>query len=272
MRWDRLCRCNVGRGGRRRHRQLGLHIYLRGSDASLQQPRQRLNQFLVVAFAFVADRFDAREHLADGIDHREQRGRHLRIQRKFSVAQLAEQVFANVRDGFEFCEPEKSTGAFDRVDCAENARERAAIARVLLRIDEFAVEQVEVFAALNQKFADDVVAHAESRSHKIKMHCGGDKSRLTRCYSRFLENQTCRSGASARCPGLWRPRRTSLTRTIGKCFSFSNNLWVAICVSRCECFLGACSPGLKRTIRQINLKSIVSGARFEGTFAEVGRR
>ena len=140
---------------------------LRRGAASLQEPGQRLNQFLIVALAFVADGFDASEHLADGVDHREQRGRHFGIQREFAVAQLAEQIFADVRDRFEFCESEKSAGALDRVDRAENTGERAAIAGIFFEIDQLAVEQVEIFAALDQKLADDVIAHAESRPRKI---------------------------------------------------------------------------------------------------------
>jgi hypothetical protein len=76
-----------------------------------------------------------------------------------------------VRNGLEFCEPKKSAGALDRVNRAKNACERAAVSRIFFQVDEFAVEQVQIFAALHQKLADDVVAHAESRPAKSEMHC-----------------------------------------------------------------------------------------------------
>ena len=126
-----------------------------------------MNQFLIVALAFVADGFDAGKHLADGVHHREQRGRHFGIQRELAVTQLAEQIFADVRDRFEFCEAEKSAGALDRVDRAENAGKRGAIAGIFFEIDQLAVEEIEIFTALDQELADDVIAHAESRSRKI---------------------------------------------------------------------------------------------------------
>jgi hypothetical protein len=163
----------------------------------LQQPRQCLNQFLIVAFALVANGLDAREHLANGIDHREKRGGHFGIQRKFAVAELAEQVFADVRDGFEFCESEESTGALDRVNRTENAGERAAIAGIFFQVDQLAVEEVEIFAALDQELADDVIAHAESRSPKLLAHYIANESRLMRCCGRCIENQMCSSGARA---------------------------------------------------------------------------
>jgi hypothetical protein len=132
----------------------------RRGGGSLQQPCQGLNQFLIVALAFVANGFDAGEHLANGIDHRQQRGRHFGIQRELAVAQLAEQIFADVRDGFEFCESQESAGALDGVDRAENTGERVAITRIFFQVDQLAIEKVEVFAALDQELADVVIAHA----------------------------------------------------------------------------------------------------------------
>jgi hypothetical protein len=96
-----------------------------------------------------------------------------------------------MRDGLEFRESEESARAFDRVNRAENAGERAAVAGIFFEIDQLAVKQVEVFAAFDQKLADDVVTHVETRPRRIAMRCAGDKSRLIRRHSRCLENQMC---------------------------------------------------------------------------------
>jgi hypothetical protein len=123
------------------------------------QARQGVDEFLVPSFAFVAGRFDALEHLPDRVDHVQQRGGDLRVENHFAVAQAAQQIFTRVGDRFELGEPQKTAGALDGVDGAENTGQSFAVAGIPLQLHEFAVQRIQVLVALDQKFADDVFAH-----------------------------------------------------------------------------------------------------------------
>jgi len=100
---------------------------------------------------------DRPEHHAHGIDHLQQRRRALLIQADATVAQLREQVLAGMRDLFEMRKAEEAAGALDRVDRAEDARERVPVVGTRLQHHELVVEPVQVLVTFRQEFADDVV-------------------------------------------------------------------------------------------------------------------
>ena len=85
---------------------------------------RRCAQIRVIVVAFVADLLDTVEHVADGVDLRQQAAGDFGIERQFSFAQLAEQVLADMRQRFELAEAKKAAGSLDRVDRAEDAGER----------------------------------------------------------------------------------------------------------------------------------------------------
>jgi hypothetical protein len=136
----------------------------RHRSAALQQPRQSLDQLLIIALSFVANGFHAGQHLPGGIHQLQQRSSNVRAQPEFAVAQLAEQIFSHVRHGLELGKAEKSAGALDGVNGAEDARQRVAVSRIFLQMDQLAIQQIEILAAFDQKLANDVVAHAKSNS------------------------------------------------------------------------------------------------------------
>ena len=89
----------------------------------LQEAGQGSDQFLVVALAFVSSRFDAGQHLPDGIHHREQRSGQLWMQTELSVPQPREQALTHMGNGFQFAEAEESRRALDASTCTEVACE-----------------------------------------------------------------------------------------------------------------------------------------------------
>jgi hypothetical protein len=73
--------------------------------------------------------------LPDGINHLEKGGSNFRIEDEFAIAQATQEVFADVRDRFQFCESQESAGTLDSVDGAKNAGEPIAISGIFLELD-----------------------------------------------------------------------------------------------------------------------------------------
>ena len=133
--WDRatFARSRWGRSGHRCRDRFLRRSFLR--RRCLRQPRQRLDQVFVFARAFVAVGLDAFQHLSDGIHHAQQSRGDLRMYAQFSIAQLAQQIFANMRNRLQFCESQKATGSLDRVDGAEDTRQRSPVSRIFFQLD-----------------------------------------------------------------------------------------------------------------------------------------
>jgi hypothetical protein len=62
-----------------------------------------------------------------------------------------------VGHGFEPRKTEKARGALDRMDVPENVRQQLMVIRGLLQFNKSAVQTIEVFRALYQKFFDNVI-------------------------------------------------------------------------------------------------------------------
>src|SRR5262249_4684121 len=117
--------------------------------------------------------------------------------------------------------------ALDRVNRAKNAGERVAITGILLEMDQFAVEQVEILAALDQEFADDVVAHAESRFRKNPFwRCAGDKGRLIQRCSSLTRTSSVQFRGQNVTPGMRPPTAPDIYRQ--KIFMPSRVRWMEV--------------------------------------------
>src|SRR5262249_50368066 len=120
--------------------------------------------------------------------HPEEGSSDVGIERELAVAEFAEEVFADVRDGFEFDEAEKSAGAFDRMNRTEDAGERVSIAGIFFQLDQLAIQQIEVLVAFDQKLANDFIAHSKSCSKKRSKSgvacaaCGQGPIRVAQCF------------------------------------------------------------------------------------------
>ena len=172
---DDGCGCRHGHGGDRGlgHRDLGglgLDRRCCRSGRGLEAARERGLDVGGVQVALDAGLLDLAEEGADDVDHLQQDGRDLGREVELSVAQLRQDVLADVRDSLEPVEGEEAAGALDGVDRAEDRGEEGARARVLLELDQCAVELVEVLVALDQELLGDLVEPVgEDRGVR---HCG----------------------------------------------------------------------------------------------------
>ena len=110
-----------------------------------------------VMAALNAALLDGRQHLAHGIDQRQQRVRPRLVEREVAVAQPAQQVLAGVRELTQTIEAQEACGPLDRVDGSEDAREHLGRARISLELEELVVEPVEVLVALQEELLDDLI-------------------------------------------------------------------------------------------------------------------
>ena len=139
------------RGGRRSGGRRGV---FRGRGHGRQQGG-------VVAVALAAGAADVADQAADRIDQGQQLRDDRGSQLDSAVAQLAEQCFARVTYLFQPREGEETARALDVVEGAENAVQPFAVARVGLQGHQVAVQLLQVLAAFQQEFLDEVfVIHA----------------------------------------------------------------------------------------------------------------
>src|SRR5262249_23571798 len=119
----------------------------------------RRDQIFVVTPSFIPMCFNAPQNSAGGVDHLEEGCGDFDVEDKLSVSQLAQQGFSHVCDRFELREAEKSTRPFDGVNRSKHARQPVTVAWIFFKLDELAVQGVQVFVALYQKLSNDVVTH-----------------------------------------------------------------------------------------------------------------
>ena len=100
---------------------------------------------------------NACEHSANRINHGQQAAGDFSIQRELAIAQPGEQAFPRVRQLLQPREAEKSTAPFDGVNRPENAGEQLLGRRITLQFDQFLVEPIQVFIALDKKILNDFV-------------------------------------------------------------------------------------------------------------------
>src|SRR5438128_721743 len=74
-----------------------------------------------------------------------------------TVAELAQQTFANVGNRFELAETQESARSFDRVNRAKDTAENWLRVRVWLELDQVKIELIEILVALNEKLSDDIL-------------------------------------------------------------------------------------------------------------------
>src|SRR5260370_4269186 len=65
-----------------------------------------------------------------------------------------------MRPALKLPKRQKSTRPLDRVNRPENARQRFPVPRIFLQNHQLTVEPVEIFTALQQEFANNLVAHS----------------------------------------------------------------------------------------------------------------
>src|SRR5262249_45940868 len=118
---------------------------------------ESLDQLLIVAVSVAVCCLDASQHGANRIDESEEYGGNFQVEKQLAVAQFAEQVLADMSDGFQLSESQKSAGTLDRVDRTEDAGQPLSILRRLLQHDKIPVELIQVFVALNQEFLDHII-------------------------------------------------------------------------------------------------------------------
>jgi len=123
-----------------------------------------LREGRVVPGTLVSIALDVVEHLADGVDHLQERGRDLGPELHHAVAQTGEDVLSLMRQLLELVEREESARALDRVDRAEDSAEQQGIIGRALVLDEILVELVEILAALHEKLGNQflILVHRDS--------------------------------------------------------------------------------------------------------------
>jgi hypothetical protein len=114
------------------------------------------HELVVSGVVFGACLSDHREDLSHGVDHRKERVGDLCGHRKLAVAKFREQVLADVGDRLKRGESEETGCALDRVDAAEDTRQRVGVVGLLER-NERLLELIEVLVALDDELADDLV-------------------------------------------------------------------------------------------------------------------
>ncbi|MEZ5284151.1 MAG: hypothetical protein R2712_04940 [Vicinamibacterales bacterium] len=197
-------RC-LGDGGGR-HGGLGRRLL-----PALVEARQEGHQLAVVGVAFLSVMLDRLQDLPDGIDHRQQRAGHLGVEAQLEVAELAQQVLTDVRDGLELGEAEEPARALDRVNRPKDAPQAFAVLGILLERHEVAVQAIEVLVAFDQELFDQIFLLVHVISVPVVNAAGscGGKS-----------HAGCRAGARTRlCPetriaGLRSPRRHVSVRVL----------------------------------------------------------
>ncbi len=111
----------------------------------------------VFAFGLGTARLEFAQKIANAINafenHRDRFGRYL----QHTVAKFPEHVLARVRDFFQARQTEKTAGALDGVHQTKDIAENPIVARVLLELDQFDVEDREIFRRLGQKFIQQVI-------------------------------------------------------------------------------------------------------------------
>ncbi len=128
-----------------------------GGGLAIQDVLHPAHQQGVVGVTLGAGRLDLRQQRADGVDHLQQHGRELGVQRHLSVPQAGQQALTDVRDGLEGVEREESAGALDGVHRAEDARQQLAGPGFALERDQVPVQLVQILVTLDEELGDDVV-------------------------------------------------------------------------------------------------------------------
>ena len=108
-----------------------------------------MNEVAVVGVALAAVLLDAGHDRADGVDQREQGAGYVRVETKFAVPELTEEVLAFVGDGFELREPEKSARSLDGMNAAEDVGEASAVVRIFFQLDKVVLELVQALEAFD---------------------------------------------------------------------------------------------------------------------------
>ena len=60
-------------------------------------------------------------------------------------------------DGLQFAKAQKTAGAFNRMDGAENARQQLRVFGALFQLNHFLIQTGQVFIAFNQEFVNDLL-------------------------------------------------------------------------------------------------------------------
>ncbi len=112
------------------------------------------DQVVIVAVRFRTGRFQAVQDQLDAVDRVQDQRHRYRRDVQLAVTEAAQQGFAGVRHGFEARQAQEATGALHGVNEAKNVVERLAVVRIGFEPDQFAIDDLEAFSGLGQKFGD----------------------------------------------------------------------------------------------------------------------
>ena len=139
------------------------------------QAGQGFDERRVVRTPLTAVVLNVAEHVANGVDRRQQGARDFWRELEQSVTQPRQKAFSDVGDRLELGEAEKPARAFDGVDRPEDRRQRLPVARILLERYQVPVKAVEVLVALDEELGDNLV--------ELDAHDADREADMERCTS-----------------------------------------------------------------------------------------
>ena len=113
---------------------------------------ETLAQIRIGVVALLSGCFDVGEDGFDGVDRLEDERGHLRSELALAVAQLAQDIFRDMRDAAQLVEAEEARRSLDGVHGAEDIGQQRGVVGTLFELHQLAIEIGQVLAALDQKF------------------------------------------------------------------------------------------------------------------------
>ena len=118
---------------------------------------QRRDQFAIVTRRLAAGRRQPADDRLDPVQPRQDHGHGIGRRGQHAVAHLAQHVLGRVRHPFQPRQAEESAGALDRVDQAEDQRQRRLVVRRALQFQQGDVQIGDAFVGLGQEIGDQIV-------------------------------------------------------------------------------------------------------------------
>ena len=115
------------------------------------------DQFLVVAVRFGLRLFEHRDDFLDPVERSENQTYSLGSNLLDTIAEIAENVFTRMGNGFETRQADKAARTLDRVNESENIAEELRVVRILLQLDDFNVQIIQAFDCLCEEFCKKIV-------------------------------------------------------------------------------------------------------------------
>ena len=122
-----------------------------GTPFALLQLHETVYQLRVIGLALAAAAFDRGQHFADRVHQGEQPAADFGIEGDLAAAEIAQQVFTDVREAFQPRVTEESGRALDGMNRAEHAPQGRLGGRIAFQRDQVAFELFEIVVTLYEK-------------------------------------------------------------------------------------------------------------------------